>query len=484
MPPKRKTVPKENIPPKREKLQEEIPSKKPDDKPKAEELPKVAKEDKVPGEESTVDDDAGAELSDKLMKRFDEQPPGKLLIAGLVTWELTGGPKAKPVSNVRPNLYSFHRFTSEMYRSAVTGCCSAHSVLITMDRKALAFGRNQHGQLGQSDLRTFEKPTPVNGLKDVKVVQAACGRNHTLFLTDNGVVYACGDNRHGQCGVGHTNPTVLKATRLKYTGPPIVKVACGAEFSMILDINGRLYSFGLPEHGQLGHNTDGKYFITANRLAYHYETVPRQIVTYVEKTNEGRTIPIEDVQILDFACGNNHTVAIDSKNRAFSWGFGGYGRLGHASPQDEWVPRLNKYFDIQKRKVLRVFCGTAFSVAITDVGCVHLFGRNRVNADANMYPKPVQDLTGWKVTSIGAGYSSILISADDSLIAWGASPTYGELGLGDEVKSSSKPKLVPGMEGVKISHAAVGQSHSLLLVNVEHEFSRQKYDELPEFIVD
>lgn len=44
-----------------------------------------------------------------------------------------------------------------------------------------------------------------------------------------------------------------------------------------------------------------------------------------------------------------------------------------------------------------------------------------------MYPKPVQDLAGWNITSIGTGYTSIVISADDSLIAWGASPTYGEL---------------------------------------------------------
>lgn len=44
-----------------------------------------------------------------------------------------------------------------------------------------------------------------------------------------------------------------------------------------------------------------------------------------------------------------------------------------------------------------------------------------------MYPKPVQDLAGWNITSIGVANTSIVISADDSLISWGASPTYGEL---------------------------------------------------------
>lgn len=175
-------------------------------------------------------------------------------------------------------------------------------------------GRNQFGQLGQSELRTFEKPTPVTGLEEVNVIQAACGRNHTLFLSDTGVVYACGDNKSGQCGVGNTQPTILKATRLNYAGPPIIKVACGAEFSMILDIKGNVYSFGLPEYGQLGHNTEGKYFVTSTKMSFHFETSPKKIVLYVEKTKDGHVTPIDDVKIVDFSCGNNHTVfaGIDS----------------------------------------------------------------------------------------------------------------------------------------------------------------------------
>lgn len=39
----------------------------------------------------------------------------------------------------------------------------------------------------------------------------------------------------------------------------------------------------------------------------------------------------------------------------------------------------------------------------------------------------VQDLSGWHITSIGCSNTSVVISADDTLIAWGASPTFGEL---------------------------------------------------------
>lgn len=53
-------------------------------------------------------------LPEELLKTFDKDC-GKLLIAGMVTWELvgkrdTGKPKQ---AKVRPNLCSFHRFTDE-----------------------------------------------------------------------------------------------------------------------------------------------------------------------------------------------------------------------------------------------------------------------------------------------------------------------------------------------------------------------------------
>lgn len=40
--------------------------------------------------------------------------------------------------------------------------------------------------------------------------------------------------------------------QIMYNGQPITKMACGAEFSMLMDCKGNLYSFGCPEYGQLG----------------------------------------------------------------------------------------------------------------------------------------------------------------------------------------------------------------------------------------
>lgn len=96
------------------------------------------------------------------------------------------------------------------------------------------------GQLGLGDTKRRDDPTEVEALKGHTVISAACGRGHTLFLTSRGIVYAAGDNKLGQCGVGKSDAMILTATKVKYTGPPIVKVGCGAEFSMILDVKGNL----------------------------------------------------------------------------------------------------------------------------------------------------------------------------------------------------------------------------------------------------
>nr|CAD7437645.1 unnamed protein product [Timema bartmani] len=345
----------------------------------------------------------------------------------------------------------------------------------------LCLGRNEKGQLGHGDTKRRDVPTLIEALEDHNVVGAACGRNHTLILTDKGTVYGFGDNKMGQCGVGNQQPMITTPTRLSYDGPPVVKVSCGGEFSIILDCKGGLHSFGSPEYGQLGHNTDGKYFVTSTKMGFHSEHSPKRIVFFVEKSKDGHINPVEVVEMVDFSCGANHAVALDSKKRVFSWGFGGYGRLGHAEQKDELVPRLIKFFDTQSRGVKSVYCGNAFSLAINDFGAVYLFGQAKRTGEANMYPKPIQDLAGWSVRSVGCSFTSIVMAADDSVIAWGPSPTYGELGFGELPKSSTTPMEVKPLEGIYIMQVACGMGHTMFIARDHTEQERKLLQQLPEY---
>lgn len=225
-------------------------------------------------------------------------------------------------------MWSPHR-TEYKVKFVASSCTAFHSFLITDDGRVLVWGRNDRGQLGLGDDKRRDLPTEVPVLKGLNIISGSVGKMHSLFLTSKGQVYACGDNKNGQLGVGNQNQMIQTPTKIAYSGKPIVKTACGAEFSMIVDCDGRLYSFGLPQYGQLGHNTDGQYFATSNRLAYRCELSPRRVVGFIERTREGHLVPVDGVHIIDVACGQNHSVALDKKNRVFTWGFGGYGRLGH-----------------------------------------------------------------------------------------------------------------------------------------------------------
>ncbi|CAE1285239.1 Protein RCC2,Protein RCC2 homolog [Acanthosepion pharaonis] len=295
-----------------------------------------------------------------------------------------------------------------------------------------------------------------------------------------GKVFSCGDNKMGQLGIGHQSPCVPTPIRIHYKGPPIRKVACGGEFSMLADIRGNLYSFGCPEYGQLGNNSDGKYFVTSNKLSFKCDLVPKKVHVFIEKTRDGHIIPITDVEIRNIACGINHTIALDSKKRVYTWGFGGYGRLGHSEPKDELVPRHLKFFDGPNRGAAQIFAGSTFCLAVNELGNLFFWGQTKSTGEASMYPKLVQDLSGWRVRSVGCCNKSIVVAADESVISWGPSPTYGELGYGDhKPHSSTVPQEVKTLDGIYIHGVACGYGHSLYLARADTEANREKLERLP-----
>lgn len=61
-------------------------------------------------------------------------------------------------------------------------------------------------------------------------------------------------------------------------------------------------------------------------------------------------------------------LVLDSQKRVFSWGFGGYGRLGHAEQKDEMVPRLIKLFDFPGRGASQIYTGYQCSFALSENG--------------------------------------------------------------------------------------------------------------------
>uniref|UniRef100_A0A3Q4GW40 Uncharacterized protein n=1 Tax=Neolamprologus brichardi TaxID=32507 RepID=A0A3Q4GW40_NEOBR len=86
--------------------------------------------------------------------------------------------------------------------------CCIHGAVFT-------FGSGQHGQLGHNSLRNELRPRLVAELWGAKVTKIACGRNHTLVLTESKKVYSFGCEDQGQLGHREeSNPSVPLPVRL------------------------------------------------------------------------------------------------------------------------------------------------------------------------------------------------------------------------------------------------------------------------------
>ncbi|MEQ2174062.1 hypothetical protein GOODEAATRI_003909, partial [Goodea atripinnis] len=68
------------------------------------------------------------------------------------------------------------------------------------DTEVFTFGSGRYGQLGHNSFRDELRPRLVAELLGAKVTKIACGRYHTLVLTDPMKVYSFGCNDHQQLG--------------------------------------------------------------------------------------------------------------------------------------------------------------------------------------------------------------------------------------------------------------------------------------------
>ncbi|XP_009337666.1 protein RCC2 homolog [Pyrus x bretschneideri] len=382
---------------------------------------------------------------------------GELLFCGGTSWDAIGRRKGA----VEGNLISPTRLRPLVdvdIRFVASGCSSCHCVALDVEGRCYTWGRNEKGQLGHGDRIQRDRPTVVSELSKYKVVRASSGKNHTVVVTEDGHSFAFGWNKHGQLGSGSAKNEV-EASPVRCQVSEVKNVACGGDFTVWLSsVEGAsILTAGLPQYGQLGHGTDNEYNTkdSSVRLAYEAQPRPKAIASLAGET------------IVKAACGTNHTVAVDANGYVYTWGFGGYGRLGHREQKDEWAPRRVDVF--QRNNILPpdaiISAGALNSACTAGGGQLYMWGKIKNTGDDWMYPKPLMDLSGWNLRCMDSGNMHHFVGADSSCISWGHAQ-YGELGYGPMgQKSSAVPKKVDILEGMHVMSVACGLGHSMVIVD-------------------
>ena len=76
------------------------------------------------------------------------------------------------------------------------------------------------------------------------------GNHHTITLSDDAVVYSFGSNE--EYALGLPDREIVLVPRAIPTLPKIKQVSCGGRFTVCVDYEGFIWSFGNNTHGQLG----------------------------------------------------------------------------------------------------------------------------------------------------------------------------------------------------------------------------------------
>ncbi|KAJ1290816.1 hypothetical protein BS78_02G272100 [Paspalum vaginatum] len=135
---------------------------------------------------------------------------------------------------------------------AAVACGGFFTMALTSDGQLWSWGANSNFELGRGSNFSDWKPQHIPSLKNIRVIQVACGGYHSLALTDDGEILSWGHGGHGQLGhptlQNHRIPLAIKAL----SEERIVYIACGGSTSAAISDKGDLYMWGNARDCQLG----------------------------------------------------------------------------------------------------------------------------------------------------------------------------------------------------------------------------------------
>jgi alpha-tubulin suppressor-like RCC1 family protein len=150
-----------------------------------------------------------------------------------------------------------------------------YNLALKEDGTVWAWGKNDHGQLG--DETTTDRNTPVqvsnapltnappnnafsstqvgvNKLSGVKAI--AGGDHHSLALKEDGTVWAWGENDYAQLGNGTNGYNTLSKTPVQVSNLGNVTAIAGARWhNLALKTNGTVWAWGENDNSELGDGT-------------------------------------------------------------------------------------------------------------------------------------------------------------------------------------------------------------------------------------
>lgn len=352
-----------------------------------------------------------------------------------------------------------------------------HTCAITEGSKAICWGGNTFGQLGDT---IAPQGLPVLVSTD-SVRQVVAGDNHTCALDTTGSVWCWGDNTSGQlgsvttleCRVGTGRRTPCSATPVAGPSVKATSITAGGSHTCALEERGRAICWGNNYQGQLGSTSRetsvpvlGNYtFATVAAGGSHTcGIVPSGILMcwgsnqfgqLGTRSRDERCGPTPQTQVgcsrqplpvasqgrfTSVSAGGAHTCALARDGQAFCWGSNRVGQLGTGTTEDSPVPFIVR----GGRRYTAIATGRDFTCALAIGNTVWCWGSNAdgqlgTGSEATIGPEPVQVALDVPARSLGTGAAhACVVQQNNRVSCWGTG-TAGQLGA---TRSSRTPASV------------------------------------------
>lgn len=241
----------------------------------------------------------------------------------------------------------------------------AHSLALTDKEGVFSFGNNNFGQCARpivphEDYNKFKDLWRIKYFDDKSLVDVICGHDHSLFLTEEGKVYSCGNGADGQTGLGHYKVTAVPTlVEGDIKNEKIVKLSSTSDTVLAINDKGEIFGWGNNEYFQIPFSDKVQQVYT-----------PRYLKTVQDLVHK----------IKDVASAGTISMILTEKNEVYVWGFGILGKgieCNHSEipsvipctlfGQNQFNPHV---------KVTSINCGVTTLAAITNIGDLYIWGKN------------------------------------------------------------------------------------------------------------
>ncbi|CDW87540.1 kinesin motor domain containing protein [Stylonychia lemnae] len=373
----------------------------------------------------------------KSAQSFKEQllPRNKLNSQGISAYQ-SGQPSSQNISNCKIYVWgsgkdgrcgngkeSSEKLPNQInsqYKFSQLSCGYHHSAGVTSDGMILSWGRGIFGQLGHGDTENYSLPTPIETLVKIQIIQVACGWQHTMSLSSQGRVFSWGYGEDGQLGHGDTNDYLLpkELDYFKKNQLRVSFIACGHSHSGCItdSSSAQLYMWGC--------NPDSRLMIDDNEN----QLLPTQTILESAKQNflnKGDHIKAEGLEPCSLSLGVTHSAVITRSGDLFTAGSKLDGQLGIRYEISDFQSSAPSMSNTQQ--------------SFTESSFINQFKDNK---DVKSQSAPINKVSAFgyqnKAVMVSCGDAfTIVLNEGNQIYAFGKL-SHGRLGLGSLPKHSLK----------------------------------------------